>query len=31
MEKKLTRRDPMAHVRVFFKDLGHMFGLLRAS
>jgi geranylgeranyl reductase len=31
MENKLTRRDPMAHVRVFFKDIGHMFGLLRAS
>ncbi len=31
MEKKITRREPMAHLRVFFKDLGHMFGLLRTS
>jgi geranylgeranyl reductase len=30
MEKKLTRRDPMAHVRIFFKDLAHLFGLARA-
>jgi geranylgeranyl reductase len=29
MNKALTKREPMAHVRVFFKDLGHMFGLLR--
>ena len=28
MNKKLVRRDPMAHVRVFFKDLGHLFGLV---
>lgn len=27
MHKKLTRRDPWAHVRIFFKDLGHLFGL----
>ena len=27
MHKKLPRRDPMAHVRIFFKDLGHLFGL----
>jgi geranylgeranyl reductase len=27
MNKKLVRRDPMAHVRIFFKDLGHLFGL----
>ena len=26
MNKKLVRRDPMAHVRVFFKDLAHLFG-----
>lgn len=30
MNKKLTRRDPMAHVRIFFKDLAHLFGLARA-
>ncbi len=28
MNKQLVRRDPMAHVRVFFKDLGHLFGLV---
>jgi geranylgeranyl diphosphate/geranylgeranyl-bacteriochlorophyllide a reductase len=27
MNKKLVRRDPMAHIRIFFKDLGHLFGL----
>jgi geranylgeranyl diphosphate/geranylgeranyl-bacteriochlorophyllide a reductase len=27
MNKKLVRRDPMAHLRIFFKDLGHLFGL----
>ncbi len=27
MNKKLVRRDPMAHVRIFLKDLGHLFGL----
>jgi geranylgeranyl diphosphate/geranylgeranyl-bacteriochlorophyllide a reductase len=27
MNKELVRRDPMAHVRIFFKDLGHLFGL----
>jgi geranylgeranyl diphosphate/geranylgeranyl-bacteriochlorophyllide a reductase len=27
MHKKLVRRDPMAHVRIFFKDLGLLFGL----
>ena len=27
MNKTLTRRDPLAHVRIFFKDLGHLFGL----
>jgi geranylgeranyl diphosphate/geranylgeranyl-bacteriochlorophyllide a reductase len=29
MNKKLVRRDPLAHIRVFFKDLGHIFGLAR--
>lgn len=29
MNKALTKREPMAHLRVFFKDLGHMFGLIR--
>lgn len=26
MHKRLVRRDPMAHVRIFFKDLAHLFG-----
>ena len=30
MEKKLTRRDPMAHVRIFFKDMAQLLGLARA-
>ena len=30
LNKKLVRRDPMAHIRVFFKDLGHMIGLTTA-
>lgn len=31
MNKELTRRDPMAHVRIFFKDLAHLFGLASPS
>jgi geranylgeranyl diphosphate/geranylgeranyl-bacteriochlorophyllide a reductase len=27
MNKELVRRDPMAHVRIFVKDMGHLFGL----
>lgn len=27
MNKQLVRRDPMAHFRIFFKDLGHLLGL----
>jgi geranylgeranyl reductase len=30
MYKKLVRARPMAHVRIFFKDLGHLLGLVRA-
>ncbi|WP_244406108.1 geranylgeranyl diphosphate reductase [Methylocella silvestris] len=30
MNKQLRRADPMAHVRIFFKDLAHLFGLARA-
>ena len=30
MNKKLTRRDPMAHVKIFFKDMAHLMGLARA-
>ena len=27
MNKQLVKSNPMAHVRIFFKDLGHLFGL----
>jgi len=27
MNKKLVRKDPIAHVRIFFKDLAHLLGL----
>ena len=30
MNKRLTRTDPLAHVRIFFKDLAHMLGLVSA-
>lgn len=30
MYKKLVRAKPMAHVRIFFKDMGHLLGLVRA-
>jgi len=29
MNKQLTRRKPMAHVRIFFKDMAHLLGLAR--
>ena len=29
MHKKLVRARPLAHVRIFFKDLAHLFGLVR--
>jgi geranylgeranyl diphosphate/geranylgeranyl-bacteriochlorophyllide a reductase len=29
MNKQLVRKDPMAHMRIFFKDLAHLFGLAR--
>lgn len=29
MNKELVRKDPMAHVRIFFKDLGHLMGVAR--
>jgi geranylgeranyl diphosphate/geranylgeranyl-bacteriochlorophyllide a reductase len=28
MNKKLTRKKPVAHVRIFFKDLAHLFRLI---
>ena len=30
LRKRLVRSRPMAHVRIFFKDLGHLLGLVRA-
>jgi len=30
MNKELVRAKPMAHVRIFFKDLAHLFGFARA-
>ena len=29
MNKELVRRQPLAHVRIFFKDLAHLFGIVR--
>ena len=29
MNKAISRRDPMAHVRVFFRDIAHIFSLAR--
>jgi len=29
MNKELVRAKPMAHVRIFFKDLAHLFGVVR--
>ncbi len=29
MHKQLVRKDPMAHIRIFFKDLAHLFGVAR--
>ena len=29
MNKKLVRKKPMAHVRIFMKDVGHLLGLAR--
>jgi geranylgeranyl diphosphate/geranylgeranyl-bacteriochlorophyllide a reductase len=31
MNKVLVRKKPMAHVRIFFKDLGHLLGFARTS
>ena len=30
MNKQLVGRDPMAHARVFFKDIAHLLGMARA-
>ena len=29
MNKELVRKKPMAHVRIFFKDMAHLLGLAR--
>jgi geranylgeranyl diphosphate/geranylgeranyl-bacteriochlorophyllide a reductase len=29
MNKELTRKKPMAHVRIFFKDMAHLLGLVK--
>jgi geranylgeranyl diphosphate/geranylgeranyl-bacteriochlorophyllide a reductase len=29
MHKELVRKDPMAHVKIFFKDMAHLMGLAR--
>jgi geranylgeranyl diphosphate/geranylgeranyl-bacteriochlorophyllide a reductase len=31
MNKQLVRADPMAHVRIFFKDMGHLLGLTKVD
>ena len=28
MHKRLVRARPLAHVRIFFKDLGHLLGVV---
>lgn len=30
MNKRLVRAEPMAHVRIFFKDMAHLLGLVKA-
>jgi geranylgeranyl reductase len=29
MNKKLVRKKPMAHVKIFFKDMAHLLGLAK--
>lgn len=29
MKKRLVRKKPLAHVRIFFKDMAHLLGLAR--
>jgi geranylgeranyl diphosphate/geranylgeranyl-bacteriochlorophyllide a reductase len=31
MNKRLVRKKPTAHIRIFFKDLGHLLGLASAK
>ena len=30
-EKKLVRQSPMAHVRIFLKDMAHLLGIVRPT
>ena len=30
MNKKLVRKDPLAHIKIFFKDVGHLLGIVQA-
>jgi len=29
MNKKLVRKKPMAHLKIFIKDMGHLLGLAK--
>ena len=29
MNKELVRKKPMAHIRIFFKDMAHLLGVAR--
>ena len=31
MNKKLARKKPLAHIKIFFKDLGHLIGIAKTS
>ena len=31
MNKELVRSDPLAHIKIFFKDMAHLLGLVKAS
>jgi geranylgeranyl reductase len=31
MHKKLVRKKPMAHVRIFFKDMAHLLGIAKTQ
>jgi geranylgeranyl reductase len=31
MNKKLVRKKPMAHVKIFIKDMGHLLGMTKVS
>jgi geranylgeranyl reductase len=31
MNKRLVKSQPGAHLKIFFKDLGHLFGIVSAK